>query len=303
MRMAIEEIRAQGQRVKPTKGWTTELAGVLLEIENPRARLSRSETRGKLFSCLGELCWYLAKRDDLTFISYYIERYKRYAEDGKLFGAYGPRLFSFKGVNQVGNIIDLLRRKPPSRQAVIQLYDPEDIVTEHKDVPCTCTLQFMIREGKLNMMTNMRSNDVYLGLPHDVFSFTMLQEIIARTLSVELGTYKHAVGSLHLYDEHDALARRYLKEGWQSTTTPMPSMPTGSPWTSINIVLQAESEIRDGKQFDESRMVNVDPYWADIIRLLQVYRAWKGKDLEHIQALRGRMSSPVYHPFIDRLLP
>ena len=60
----------------------------------------------------------------------------------------------------------------------------------------------------------MRLNDALVGLPHDVFCFTMLQEIVARSLSVELGGYKHAVGSLHLYKTHVDAAHQFLEEGW-----------------------------------------------------------------------------------------
>src|SRR5450759_4353018 len=119
------------------------------------------------------------------------------------------------GIRQIDNVINLLKKKSESRQAVIQLFDASDIVEVHKDIPCTCTLQFLIRQRRLNMITNMRSNDAFLGLPHDIFAFTMLQEIIARTLGVEMGTYKHAVGSLHLYDKNRNSAQQFLDEGWQ----------------------------------------------------------------------------------------
>jgi thymidylate synthase len=64
MRSVIEAIRSHGGRIQPSKGWATELTGVLLELTDPRARLSRTETRGKPYSCLGELCWYLASKDE-----------------------------------------------------------------------------------------------------------------------------------------------------------------------------------------------------------------------------------------------
>src|ERR1700722_12591720 len=233
MRSVIDAIRLHGGRIHPSKGWATELTGVLLELTDPRARLSRTETRGKPYSCLGELCWYLAKTNKLNFISYYIPRYKDYAEGDEVFGAYGPRLFDWKGLNQLANVTDLLGRKRDSRQAVIQLFDGHDIVGEHGDVPCTCTVQFMLRQGVLQMFISMRSNDAFIGLPHDIFCFTMIQEIVARTLSVELGTYKHAVGSLHLYDTDEEAAQQFLGEGWQSTQAPMPSMPVGDPWSEI----------------------------------------------------------------------
>jgi thymidylate synthase len=251
---------------------------------------------------LGELCWYLAKTNDLAFISYYLPLYKHFADGDEIFGGYGPRLFDWRSMDQFANVADILKRKPDSRQAVIQLFDAGDIVEEHNDIPCTCTLQFMIRHGKLHMFTNMRSNDVMWGLPHDVFSFTMLQEIMARSLAVELGTYKHAVGSLHLYDKSIGNARQFLNEGWQSTETAMPPMPTGDPWPAIASLLKAESAIRAGSGFDADRLEDLNPYWADLIRLLQVFRSSKDKDSDKILELRRKMSSDVYRPFIENRL-
>ena len=69
-----------------SKGDHREVTGVLLELTNPRARLSRTETRGKLFSALGELCWYLAGSNDVDFISYYIPFYKTLSEGGFVHG-------------------------------------------------------------------------------------------------------------------------------------------------------------------------------------------------------------------------
>ena len=75
----------------------------------------------------------------------------------------------------------------------------------------------------------MRSNDVIKGLPHDIFCFTMLQEMVARMISVDLGIYKHCVGSLHLYDTDKSKAKSFMREGWQSTKSAMPPMPDGDP--------------------------------------------------------------------------
>src|SRR5687768_603591 len=86
MREVIEAIQNNGVHITPSKGPARELIGVLIEITNPRARLSRTETRGRLFSCLGELCWYLAKADRADFISYYIPRYSEFAEGDVLWG-------------------------------------------------------------------------------------------------------------------------------------------------------------------------------------------------------------------------
>ena len=299
MRVVVMEISNHGHSINPSKGRARELSGVLLEITDPRARISRTETRGKPYSCLGELCWYLARTNDLPFIEYYLKQYKHYADGNHIFGGYGPRLFDWKSVNQLANVIARLKRRPDSRQAVIQLFDALDLVEEHKDIPCTCTLQFMIRQDSLHMLTSMRSNDAFWGLPHDIFCFTMLQEIVARTLSVEVGTYKHVVGSLHLYEKSMPAARRFFDEGWQSTTA-MPPMPVGDPWPAIASMLGAESVIRTGDT--DVSVVDIDPYWADLIRLLQVFRAKRDRNRVRIQLLRNAMASDVYSPFIDNAL-
>jgi len=298
LRLVVEGIQAYGDQISPTKGACKELTGVLIELTNPRARLSRTETRGKPFSCLGELCWYLAKDNDLNFISYYIPNYRKFADDNIIYGGYGPRLFNWNGINQVENIIGILKKKPDSRKAVIQIFEAEDITQEHNDTPCTCTMQFMIRQDKLHMFTSMRSNDVVIGLPHDIFCFTMLQEIIARTLDVELGIYKHFVGSLHIYDDDKDAAQQFLNEGWQSTDLPMPAMPVGNPWPNIKVLLQAESALREKSSEGTEGTIGLDPYWADLIRLLRVIRCSKDDDIDQIREISKMMSSNVYYPFI-----
>ena len=290
--------------IKPTRGPIKEIFGALLELQNPQCRLSFSEQRGRFISCLGEFLWYLSKANDLKFISYYLPKYINESDDGRvIFGGYGQRLFNKRGTNQVTNIVKLLRRNPGSRRAVIQLFDEKDIAKHHKDIPCTCTLQFTIRDKQLHMLTNMRSNDAVKGLTHDIFAFTMLQEVIARTLNVKLGTYKHAVGSLHIYKKDIPQAKRYLGEGWQPTKV-MPRMPSGNPWPSIRILLTAEKNIRLGKKVIINSL-NVSNYWKDFVRILQAFYCYKNRDSKWIQKitdLKESMSTHFYDIFFERLL-
>src|ERR1035437_1643667 len=82
-------------KIVTSHGPSNELTGVLLSLSNPRARLSRTETKGTVFSCLGELMWYLSGKNDLENIIYYLPSYKNYSDDNKtIFGGYGPRLFN-----------------------------------------------------------------------------------------------------------------------------------------------------------------------------------------------------------------
>ena len=286
-------------QVNSTRGISSELIGVMLCLKNPRARLSRTETKGKLFSALGELLWYLSKNNDVEFIKYYLKRYEEDCEDGKkIYGGYGKRLFNMREeFDQIQNILKLLSKKPSTRRAVIQLFDAEDISEDRKEIPCTCTLQFLIRDRKLHMFTSMRSNDAFWGLPHDIFAFTMIQEIIARYLSVEIGNYSHAVGSLHLYQDKKNAAQQYLNEGLQSTKINMPEMPEGNPWPAICELLKAEQDIRSGKSFKKNDL-NLDPYWLDLIGLLQIHSLIKQKNCEGIAKIQKEMSSSVYNVYI-----
>jgi len=298
LRRAFEQILKSGVRVKSTKGMNTELAGVVLELKNPRARLSRTETKGTVFSCLGETLWYLAKTNDLSFIEYYLPGYRKLSDNGTtIYGAYGPRLFGVNGnIDQIQSVVRLLKRKRSTRQAVIQLFDASDLLKKHKDVPCTCVLQLLIRRNKLHMFTYMRSNDVFKGLPYDIFAFTFLQEILARTVDANLGSYWHAAASLHLYDEDRSKANRFLKEGWQPTTITMPAMPSGDPWPNVFKLLNAETSIRLGKRLG-SDVLTLPNFWADLMRLLQIYRSEQRKQIIRI---RKDMVSNVYDTYIEK---
>jgi len=289
---------SSADHVAASRGGNTEILGVQVEIKHPRARLSRSETRGKPFSSLGELLWYLTRDNQLDFIERYVPRYKTESEDGvSVYGGYGRRLFQHHGQDQVQNVIDLLKARPTSRRAAIQIFDAEDIGSgsSHAEIPCTTMLQFLVRDAHLHMVTTMRSNDAYLGLPHDVFCFTMLQEMLARTLNYELGIYRHFVASMHLYSQNRTGAQQFVDEGFQSRIE-MPEMPLGDPWPAISEVLTAEKNIRMGAKI-MTDVPGLDPYWCDLIRMLQIFEA-TGDD-QRIAELREEMSYPRYRTYIN----
>lgn len=124
------------------------------------------------------------------------------------YGAYGPRT-----VEQVANCVAILRADPLTRQAVISIWNEDDL-THVGDKPCTIFLQFLVRAGStgvvsLELHTHMRSQDVWLGTPYDVFMFTQLQHTVARDLNLPVGQYVHHATSLHIY-ERDVAATEHL---------------------------------------------------------------------------------------------
>lgn len=296
----ICKLLARKNRINTSRGKAFELSGVLLQLANPRARLSRTEQKQHVFSSLGELLWYLSRSNSLDLITYYVKRYAQESDDGlTVHGGYGPRLFAMGGqYNQVENVITLLKARPSTRRAVIQLFDAGDIAATYKEIPCTCTLQFMVRDRRLQMLTHMRSNDAFIGLPHDVFAFTMLQEIIARSIGSEIGSYKHTVGSLHLYEADREHAVEYIQEGFQSRIA-MPPMPTGDPWRSIAVLQDAEFHIRAGVKLNADKLA-VAPYWKDLVRLLQIFRSYKDGDRAKIAQVSKAMSSDIFSAYIEQ---
>jgi thymidylate synthase len=279
-----------------------EITGVLLEVTNPLARLSRTEKKTHVFSSLGELLWYLSGSNDLAFISYYLPKYIEESDDGKtVYGAYGPRLLSLNGKHdQIKNVVRLLRDRRASKRAVMQIFDGADIAATHTEVPCTCTLQFLVRDDRLHTLTSMRSNDAFLGLPHDVFAFTMLQELVARSIGVQVGSYKHVAGSLHLYERHKDEVKQYLDEGVQARIgVAMPAMPDVDPWPSICTLLDAETRIRTGGAISESTL-KIDPYWRDLVLLLQAFRHYKDKDEAKIAQVMHQLTSPIFKTYLEQ---
>ncbi len=306
MNNVINELIHNGKPVSASRGSFRELLAPTIFLRNPRARISKSLSRGKIFSGLGELIWYWSGSNNLELIDYYLKDvYTKESEDGiTVNSGYGERLFNYQinpnenKINQIQNIIDLLKTSPTSRKAVIQLYSAKDLSEKRKSVPCTCTLQFLIRDERLNLLVNMRSNDVFLGLPHDIFVFTMIQEILARELSVEVGFYQHCAGSLHLYDSHKDKAQQYLDEGF-FPYDPMPEMPHGSQERSLKAFLRFAEDVRENGNRTDSQIPKCS-YWGDLCRLILVFAIYN-KDKDHAGALayRDLMENDFYKVFIE----
>lgn len=140
--------------------------------------------------------------------------------DGGIFkGAYGIRAGA-----QIDKIIELLKNDPETRQAVITLRDPyRDLFEKSKDVPCTIAMSFRIRNGKLNMTTHMRSNDLVWGFPYDVIQFCLLQMTIAEELGIENGTYTHHADSLHIYERHAKMMQECVSK-FNEEANPQPKL-------------------------------------------------------------------------------
>ncbi len=111
-------------------------------------------------------------------------------------GAYGPRIS-----DQMPHVAFKLRKDPDTRQALVNIWQGDkDHSTDLRDVPCTLSLQWMIRNDRLWAFTTMRSNDVWWGFTYDMFMFTQVQLTLANVLEIEAGPYVHNAKSFHAYE-------------------------------------------------------------------------------------------------------
>lgn len=187
----------RGQRSK-------EIKNMSVKIQDPTKRvLSLPIRKISLPFAFGELCWYLSGRNDVDMMEYYSSKMKSFSDDGvTLNSAYGYRIFGNHHLipfNQWKFVVNKLKEDSDTRQAIIHLHTPNNEPT--KDEVCTLSLQFLIRDGNLDLIVNMRSNDIVWGFTYDVFAFTTFQELIANELGVDMGEYYHNAASMHIYEK------------------------------------------------------------------------------------------------------
>ncbi|HYC83334.1 MAG TPA: thymidylate synthase [Candidatus Paceibacterota bacterium] len=142
--------------------------------------------------------------------------------------AYGYRWRKHFGRDQLKLLIDLLEKEPSSRQAVIVTWDPSGdglSLFKKKNVPCPYTFTVNILGGQLHLHNIVRSNDMLLGMPHDVAGFALLQCILAQRLGVKPGIYSHSISNAHLYDIHYEAAKEMIsrQNGHQPVRLKLPA--------------------------------------------------------------------------------
>lgn len=133
--------------------------------------------------------------------------FSKFSNDGRLLGAYGPRLRK-----QLVRVEKQLRADPASRQAVVNLWRPDEDVNS-RDVPCTLSLTFRVVEDQLDLKVHMRSNDLILGVPYDWFMFSRVQLAMAEVLATRVGRYVHHVDNLHVYHSDEPRLAKFLENG------------------------------------------------------------------------------------------
>jgi thymidylate synthase len=114
-----------------------------------------------------------------------------------------------RSIDQIAGVLETLRRQPSSRRIVVSAWNPADL--ERMALPpCHCLFQFYAASGKLSCQLYQRSADVFLGVPFNIASYSLLTMMVAQVSGLEPGQFVHTLGDAHLYLNHLEQARMQL---------------------------------------------------------------------------------------------
>lgn len=198
---------------------------------NPAQRVLFHEMRNaNPFFHLMESLWMLAGRRDLGWIEMFNKRMESFSDDRMfLHGAYGWRWRTHFGFDQIEKVATMLRADQTTRRAAIAMWDPiHDLAVESKDIPCNTHIYFRVLDDALTMTVCNRSNDLVWGaLGSNVVHFSMLQELLAHEIGVNLGPMYQFTNNLHIYQHHWTMLQDIIQDDNQYTQmSPYPVIST-----------------------------------------------------------------------------
>lgn len=209
--LSAKECAPRGMKIK-------ELICPIIKIQHPELCVIKSADRKLSYKYLAaEMLWYLSGEKSISGIDEYASMWKKIQNpDGTVNSNYGEIIF-FQEIphetkNQFDWVIDNLTQDKDSRQAVINFNQPKHKYPNNKDMTCTISIQYLIRENKLISITTMRSNDLIYGLCYDLPFFSLIQQLVYYLLlpiypNLHLGYMLHIPGSLHVYEKHYSMIK------------------------------------------------------------------------------------------------
>ena len=213
---ALGHVHRHGRPAKPRGQGVLETMGYLTAIDMTTPVVTLPDRKLNHDFMLGEALWIVTGSDRVADCHAMPRMMRECSDDGvTMAGAYGPRF-----VAQRDYVVERLVEDPYTRQATMTLWTPSPAPS--KDVPCTVAMTFQLRSGLLHNHVFMRSSDVWLGLPYDLFSFTMMTCSVVGALRLALkkasgelypirpGMLMVTSANLHLYNRDVEKAERCL---------------------------------------------------------------------------------------------
>src|SRR3982750_1964885 len=179
-----------------------------------------------LKSIIYELLWFLRGDTNVRWLNEHgVTIWDEWADkNGDLGRVYGAQWTDWRGadgsaVNQIDNVISQIRRSPDSRRLIVSAWNPAE-VERMALPPCHVLFQFYVREGELSCQLYQRSADLFLGVPFNIASYSLLTMMVAQVCDLRPGEFIHTFGDLHLYRNHLNQAREQLSREFR----PLPRM-------------------------------------------------------------------------------
>lgn len=125
---------------------------------------------------------------------------------GHLGDVYGKQWRNWKttqgeSIDQLQDIIETIKKNPDSRRLIVSAWNPEDVPSMALP-PCHTMFQFYVANNKLSCQLYQRSGDIFLGIPFNIASYSLLTHMIAKECGLEVGEFIHTIGDAHLYTNH-----------------------------------------------------------------------------------------------------
>ncbi len=169
-----------------------------------------------LKSIIYELLWFLKGDTNVKYLQEHgVRIWNEWAdENGDLGPVYGHQWRSWPDhrggtIDQIQNVIDLIKHHPDSRRMLVTAWNPADI-GEMALPPCHCLFQFYVADGRLSLQLYQRSADTFLGVPFNIASYALLLLMMAQVTGLKAGDFIHTTGDTHLYLNHIEQAKLQL---------------------------------------------------------------------------------------------
>merc|ERR1711924_25557 len=151
-------------------------------------------------SIVFELLWFLKGDTNIKYLkNNNVNIWNEWANiKGDLGPIYGKQWRSWsssnkKGIDQINNAIEIIKREPHSRRIVVSSWNVGDL-EKMSIYPCYCLFQFYVANNKLSCHLYQRSADVFLGIPFNIASYSFLTMLVAKVCKLELGEFIHTLG-------------------------------------------------------------------------------------------------------------